>query len=521
MKSFSDKTNIGENNPLKTIYRMNFYLLFLLIGSLSILGSTRAYCQQSRTISGIVKNSQGETVIGANIVEKGTSNGTITNVDGLFTLRISPNAILKVSYMGYTEQEVNTRNKNKLEIILTEDARLIDEVVVVGYGSVKKRDLTGAVTSVKSAEVLAAPTNNVMEALQGKIPGMDITKTSGQVGGDVTILLRGSRSIYGSNEPLFIIDGIPGSYSLFTLRISPNAILKVSYMGYTEQEVNTRNKNKLEIILTEDARLIDEVVVVGYGSVKKRDLTGAVTSVKSAEVLAAPTNNVMEALQGKIPGMDITKTSGQVGGDVTILLRGSRSIYGSNEPLFIIDGIPGSYSQVSPSDIESVDVLKDASSTAIYGSAGANGVVIITTKRGKEGNATVNFDAYYGFSGSPNYRHGMTRDEWVTYQQEAYKYKNGDYPTDMSALLGKQDFIDAYNDGKWIDWIDEVSGNTATTQKYSLSVSSGTEKTKLFASTSYNREEGLLNNENLNRYSLRLNLDQQIFSWAKVGFTSN
>ena len=369
---------------------MNFYLLFLLIGSLSILGSTRAYCQQSRTISGIVKNSQGETIIGANIVEKGTSNGTITNVDGLFTLRVSPNAVLKVSYMGYTEQEVNTRNKNKLEIILTEDARLIDEVVVVGYGSVKKRDLTGAVTSVKSAEVLAAPTNNVMEALQGKIPGMDITKTSGQVGGDVTILLRGSRSIYGSNEPLFIIDGIPGSYS-----------------------------------------------------------------------------------------------------------------------------------QVSPSDIESVDVLKDASSTAIYGSAGANGVVIITTKRGKEGKATVNFDAYYGFSGSPNYRHGMAQDEWVTYQQEAYKYKNGDYPTDMSALLGKQDFIDAYNDGKWIDWIDEVSGNTATTQKYSLSVSSGTEKTKLFASTSYNREEGLLNNENLNRYSLRLNLDQQIFSWAKVGFTSN
>lgn len=390
MKSFSDKTNIGENNPLKTAYRMNFYLLFLLIGSLSILGSTRAYCQQSRTISGIVKNSQGETIIGANIVEKGTSNGTITNVDGLFTLHVSPNAVLKVSYMGYTEQEVNTRNKNKLEIILTENARLIDEVVVVGYGSVKKRDLTGAVTSVKSAEVLAAPTNNVMEALQGKIPGMDITKTSGQVGGDVTILLRGSRSIYGSNEPLFIIDGIPGSYS-----------------------------------------------------------------------------------------------------------------------------------QVSPSDIESVDVLKDASSTAIYGSAGANGVVIITTKRGKEGKATVNFDAYYGFSGSPNYRHGMTRDEWVTYQQEAYKYKNGDYPTDMSALLGKQDFIDAYNDGKWIDWIDEVSGNTATTQKYSLSVSSGTEKTKLFASTSYNREEGLLNNENLNRYSLRLNLDQQIFSWAKVGFTSN
>ena len=158
MKSFSDKTNIGWNNPLKTVYGMKFYLLFLLIGSLSILGTTRAYSQQVKTISGIVKNSQGETIIGANIIEKGTSNGTITNVDGQFTLRVSPNAILKVSYMGYTEQEVRTHNRNKLEIIMIEDARLIDEVVVVGYGSVKKRDLTGAVTSVKSAEVLAAPT---------------------------------------------------------------------------------------------------------------------------------------------------------------------------------------------------------------------------------------------------------------------------------------------------------------------------------------------------------------------------
>lgn len=115
----------------------------------------------------------------------------------------------------------------------------------------------------------------------------------------------------------------------------------------------------------------------------------------------------------------------------------------------------------------------------------------------------------------------MTQDEWVTYQKEAYRYKNGDFPSDMSALLGKQAFTDAYNAGKWIDWVDEVSGNTATTQKYSLSVSSGTEKTRIFASTSYNREEGLLSNENLNRYSLRLNIDQQLFSWAKVGFTSN
>ena len=302
---------------------------------------------------------------------------------------------------------------------------------------------------------------------------------------------------------------------------SGKGILEVSYIGYKTQEVTVGKNTQVTIKMEPDTQALDEVVVIGYGTVKKRDLTGAVASMKNEDVTVAPTSNVMEALQGKIAGMDIVKSSGQVGEDVSILLRGSRSIYGNNEPLFIIDGIPGSYNQINPSDIESVDVLKDASSTAIYGSAGANGVVIITTKRGKEGKATVNFDAYYGFSGSPNYKHGMTGDEWVTYQKEAYKYKNGEYPSDMSALFGNQAYTDAYNDGKWIDWIDEASGNTATTQKYSLSVSGGSEKTKIFASTSYNREEGLLSNDNLNRYSLRLNIDQQIFSWAKIGFTSN
>lgn len=381
---------MGRKAALKTIYALRFCLCLLIASTISAFGTTQAYSQQAKSISGVVRNTQGESIIGANIIEKGTKNGTITDLDGTFKLNVSPKAVVSVSYIGYVEQEISIGNKNRLEITLVEDTKLIEEVVVIGYGSVKKRDLTGAVTSIKSADVLAAPTNNVMEALQGKIPGMDITKTSGQVGGDVSILLRGSRSIYGSNEPLFIIDGIPGSYN-----------------------------------------------------------------------------------------------------------------------------------QISPSDIESVDVLKDASSTAIYGSAGANGVVIITTKRGKEGKATVNFDAYYGFSGSPNYKHGMTGDEWITYQKEAYRYKNGDYPSDISALLGNQDFTDAYNAGKWIDWVDQVSGQTATTQKYSLSVSSGTEKTKVFASTSYNREEGLLSNEKLDKYSLRLNLDQQLSPWAKLGFTSN
>lgn len=353
---------------------------------------------------------------------------------------------------------------------------------------------------------------SVLSVMQGKTIKGQILDETGESMIGVSVLVKGTT--------IGTVTDFDGNYTL-EVPLVERIILEISYIGYKTKEITIGNNSLINIKMEPDTQALDEVVVIGYGTVKKRDLTGAVASMKNEDVTVAPTSNVMEALQGKIAGMDIVKSSGQVGEDVSILLRGSRSIYGSNEPLFIIDGIPGSYSQVNPSDIESVDVLKDASSTAIYGSAGANGVVIITTKRGKEGKATVNFDAYYGFSGSPNYKHGMVGDEWVNYQREAYKYKNGDYPSDMSALFGNQDYTDAYNAGKWIDWIDEASGNTATTQKYSLSVSGGSEKTKIFASTSYNREEGLLSNDNLNKYSLRLNIDQEIFSWAKMGFTSN
>ena len=211
--------------------------------------------------------------------------------------------------------------------------------------------------------------------------------------------------------------------------------LQLSYAGYKTQTVQA-GRGVLNIKMEPDNLGLDEVVVIGYGTQKKRDLTGSVVSMKNEDVTIAPTGDVMEALQGKIAGFDITKESGEIGAGVNLLLRGSRSIYGDNQPLFIIDGLPGSYDAINPNDIESVDVLKDASATAIYGSAGANGVVIITTKRGSVGRVKVNFDAYYGWSGSPEYKNGMTGDEWTDYYREAYKYKNGSYPENINALLG-------------------------------------------------------------------------------------
>ncbi|MGF7140605.1 SusC/RagA family TonB-linked outer membrane protein [Roseimarinus sediminis] len=308
----------------------------------------------------------------------------------------------------------------------------------------------------------------------------------------------------------------------FNIEVPQNAeALVFSFIGMQAQEVAIGNQQTFEVIMSEDALNIEEVIAIGYGTMKKSDLTGAVTSVSSEEVTIAPTNNVMEALQGRVAGMDIVKTSGQIGSDVEILLRGSRSIYGDNSPLFIIDGIPGSYNQINPSDIESVDILKDASSTAIYGSSGSNGVVIITTKRGKEGKATVNFDAHYGVSGTPEFLHGMTGQEWTSYQRESYKYINGDYPVDMSSILTDAGMYNAYNNNQWIDWVDEAIGDGATNQKYNLSVTGGTDKTKIYSGINYVKDEGLLPNESLERYAIRMNIDQELGKYANAGFTTN
>lgn len=296
--------------------------------------------------------------------------------------------------------------------------------------------------------------------------------------------------------------------------------LVISSIGLLSQQVPVAEG--INLTLQDDVASLDDVVVVGYGTMKKRDLTGAITSLKSDDITIAPTSNVMEALQGKVAGMDIMKSSGAIGSGVDIQLRGTRSIYGDNTPLFIIDGLPGSYDSLNPNDIESIDVLKDASATAIYGSAGSNGVVIITTKHGAEAKTKVNFDAYFGFSGGAKFKSGMQGDEWTNYYREAYKYRNGSYPENVTALLnGNQDYVDAYNGGKWIDWVDQASGRTATTQKYALSVQGGTAKTKVYTSLVYNRDEGLLENEKQDRYSMRVNIDQTIAPWAVVGASAN
>ncbi len=175
--------------------------------------------------------------------------------------------------------------------------------------------------------------------------------------------------------------------------------MQFSFVGMGSEEVQFNGSGTFNVLLKSSAVFLDEVVAIGYGTVKKRDLTGAVTSVKSQDITMRPGPNPMEALQGKVAGLDITRTSGQAGAGVNMQLRGTRSFTASGNPLFLINGLPGDYSTLNPYDIESIEVLKDASSTAVYGSAGSNGVVIITTKNGKSGKLNIDLNTYYGYNG--------------------------------------------------------------------------------------------------------------------------
>ena len=185
----------------------------------------------------------------------------------------------------------------------------------------------------------------------------------------------------------------------FTLNLKNGGSINVSYVGMKPQTIATSGKSSFEIKLEDDATTLNDVVVVGYGTMKKKDLTGSVASVKTEDIAKVAGANVLQAIQARVPGVDVQQSSGEAGGKNSINIRGMRSVTASNSPLIIVDGVEyGSTIDIPASDIESMDILKDASSTAIYGTKGANGVIIITTKRGKAGKTNVNFNAYWSFN---------------------------------------------------------------------------------------------------------------------------
>ena len=321
-----------------------------------------------------------------------------------------------------------------------------------------------------------------------------------------------------------------GNYTI--QNVPENGILKFSYVGFKDQKVSVSGKSSVNVTMQEDAMGLDEIVVVGYGTMKKKDLTGAVASVKADDIAQVAAPDAMKAMQAKVPGLDLTSGDGQAGSSVSITLRGNRSITASNSPLIIVDGVEyGGQMDIPASDIESMDILKDAASTAIYGTKGANGVIIITTKRGSAGKTRVNFSAYLDMKSPTSAVKSMYGERevqrWLdraNYQADLASGNWGSSNLSIDDVFGSEivasysdlKAVDLIKNGDYVDWYDTILQNS-TSQNYEASVSGGNEKTNFSASLAAMYDKGILKNDAMDRYNGRLNVDHIINKVVKIG----
>lgn len=373
--------------------------LCLIIGSMGL-----SFGQDPRRITGKVTDERGEALPGVSIVAKGTTIGTTTDVDGRFTLTVPDNASkLVLSFVGKATLEVALANRTWFDLVMASDAQSLEELVVIGYGTAKRADVTSSITSVKAAELKDMPLAGIDMLLQGKAAGVTVTSNGGQPGGGVSVRVRGVTSI-NSNDPLFVIDGVPF--------VNGNTVSSTGYAG------------------------------LGGGD-------------------------------------------GQTGNSVMASLN--------------------------PNDIESIDVLKDASAQAIYGSQAANGVIMITTKSGKAGEGKINYEAYYGVAEVANRLDLMNLREFAEYQN------------DVLPIIGNpvsDEFKDPSILGKGTDW-QEAMFRHATTQNHQLSFSGGRDRITYYLSANYYENEGVLLGSDFKRYATRFSLDNQLKPWAKIGVSAN
>lgn len=407
----------------------------ILLTTLLLMGFVVA---QAGTVSGTVIDATGEGLIGCNVVEKGTTNGTITDFDGNFTLTVSDNATLVFSFVGYKEQELPVKgNETGVKVTMSDDSELLDEVVVVGYGTMKKRDLSGAVAQIKSEDLVKGNPLDISQGLAGKVAGVQINASDGAPGGAVSIQVRGANSFTTNTQPLFIVDGIP-----FETQSTPTSS--------ANSNVNT-----------------------------------------------------------------------------------------SSNPLTLIN----------PHDIQSIEVLKDASATAIYGSRGANGVVLITTKRGEAGYENVEVSMNFSWNQIAHRVKVLDPTTYANYLNEQYvnsakyegkgyselpypgkwsyntlpdgtlDYQHGTYNPGPNDFKKPGYYTDEYGSKTWVggvDWQDEIY-RTGFSQEYNISVSGGSEKGWHSFSGNFTKQDGIIKESGLQRFALRANLGRTINKWLAMG----
>lgn len=295
----------------------------------------------------------------------------------------------------------------------------------------------------------------------------------------------------------------------FKLNVVSGQTLVFSYIGYVTQEIVVTDQKSLNVILKEDTEILDEVVVVGYGVQKKKLVTGATVQVKGESLAKMNTNSPLQGMQGQTPGVNISSTSGQPGSDMKVSIRGLGTV-GNSSPLYLIDGVGGDISTLNPADIESIDILKDAASAAIYGAQAANGVVLITTKSGKEGKAQISFDAYYGVQTVARKINMLNAKEYMTIMDEQ-AVNSGNTPYDWSSF---RSIYDANGNVHDTDWIDSMFKDNARTQSYTLGITGGSQTSTYALSLGYMSQEGVVGGKdvsNYERYNFRINSEHKIF----------
>lgn len=295
----------------------------------------------------------------------------------------------------------------------------------------------------------------------------------------------------------------------FKLNVVSGQTLVFSYIGYVTQEIVVTDQKSLNVILKEDTEILDEVVVVGYGVQKKKLVTGAMVQVKGESLAKMNTNSPLQGMQGQTPGVNISSTSGQPGSDMKVSIRGLGTV-GNSSPLYLIDGVGGDISTLNPADIESIDILKDAASAAIYGAQAANGVVLITTKSGKEGKAQISFDAYYGVQTVARKINMLNAKEYMTIMDEQ-AVNSGNTPYDWSSF---RSIYDANGNVHDTDWIDSMFKDNARTQSYTLGITGGSQTSTYALSLGYMSQEGVVGGKdvsNYERYNFRINSEHKIF----------
>jgi len=314
------------------------------------------------------------------------------------------------------------------------------------------------------------------------------------------------------------ITDVKGSFSMND--ISAKDVLIFSFMGYSKKEIVVGNQRRLNVVLTEDTRTLDEVVVVGYGTQRKSDITGALVSVRPDDMNAIPTSSLAEMLRGQAAGVQITQGSARPGGSSDILIRGKRSLTGGNQPLFIVDGVPvTNIDDFNSQDIKSVEILKDASSQAIYGARASNGVILITTHRGQQGKMEIELNSYLSSQQLKRNFEFYSPEEWADLRREAWRSINNDQYAEDFAVF-PEEMLNALNNKQFTDW-EDLALDPATMHNHTLSIRKGNESSRFAASMGLYDQTGMVPNSNYQRANVRFNFDQQLTQKLSMGVNFN